>query len=148
MATYADLEPLPNLQSPLSQSPDAMVAVGWLGRDRPFARGSIAEPIYRRLRELLLDPFQPFASAGLHGCELCQFEPEARGNTNLFVPGDGRIFVCPGLIVHYINAHTYQPPHVFCDAVLVCPDTRSMEYKRRLLANGGRDLVRAPASPR
>ncbi len=81
-------------------------------------------------------------AAGFHKCELCQFEGEVAGGTNLFVPGDGVLFVCPELILHYINAHGYQPPQSFCDAVMACPDTRSSEYKRLFLDNGGRILMR------
>jgi hypothetical protein len=42
-----------------------------------------------------------------------------------------------------MNAHQYRPPEAFCQAVLRCPDTRSMEYKRLFLANGGREMVQS-----
>jgi hypothetical protein len=80
---------------------------------------------------------------GMHQCDLCRFTAEARGARNLFVPGDGVIFVCPELILHYVNAHGYAPHDEFCSAVLKCPDTRTMEYRRLLLASGGRCLLRA-----
>jgi hypothetical protein len=52
------------------------------------------------------------------------------------VPGDGAIYCCPELITHYINAHEYAPPAAFAAAVIACPDTRSMEYKRLLVKLG------------
>ncbi|WP_154668261.1 hypothetical protein [Pseudoduganella violaceinigra] len=45
--------------------------------------------------------------------------------------------------VHYVAAHRYLPPQIFIDAVLACPAMNSMDYKRALLANGGRSLVKA-----
>jgi len=43
---------------------------------------------------------------------------------------------------HYINAHRYLPPNEFCEAVLSCPPTQTMEYKRRFLENGGREILK------
>jgi hypothetical protein len=121
---------------------ETLLAVGWLERAKPFPTGATPPDVYARLRELIVNPWQPFVSAGVHECALCQFHGEAQGSDNLFIP-DGRvIYVCPALIAHYINAHHYRPPEEFCRAVLKCPDTRSMEYKRLLLASGGRALVR------
>lgn len=128
---------LPDLSETTMLKADAPVlAVGWLDRDHPYPRGPVTEAVYHRLRELLRNPWQPFVCAGSHGCELCRFEPEARGAANLFVPGDGVIYCCPGLITHYVNAHDYAPPAAFTAAVLACPDTRSMEYKRLLVQLG------------
>lgn len=139
MAAVPDLNPLAVFGE---QYADVLRAVGWLGRDQPFNTGPTPSTVFERLRSLLNAPFQPVAFAGSHRCDLCQFEGEASSCANLFVPGDGKLLVCPALILHYINAHRYQPPSVFCDAVLACPDTHSPEYKRRFLANGGRELVR------
>jgi hypothetical protein len=56
-----------------------------------------------------------------------------------------KIYVCPELITHYVNAHYYKPPEVFCDAVLACPAMGSLEYKRSLIACKGNVLWQAPA---
>jgi hypothetical protein len=120
-----------------------LLAVGWLGREQAFPTGTMPEQVFRRLAELFVDLFQPYVAAGRHGCTLCQFDPERSGGANLFVPGQGVIYVCPELVLHYINAHRYLPPEEFCQAVLKCPDTRTMEYKKLLLANGGRALLHA-----
>jgi len=96
---------------------------------------------FDKLVELTHSPWQPaIVFAGIHECELCQFQP-AYGKDNIFIPYQGSIYVAPELIVHYIAAHRYKPPQVFVDAVMDCPAMKSMDYKKALLANGGRPLV-------
>jgi hypothetical protein len=119
----------------------ALRAVGWLECGRPFSLGAVDPRVYSKLKELSADPWQPFVFAGHHSCDLCTYEPGASGSGNVFVPGDTVIYVCPELVVHYMNAHGYQPPAVFCSAVLACPEMRSMAYLRAILKNGGRELV-------
>jgi hypothetical protein len=76
----------------------------------------------------------------MHHCGLCQFEPP-RFTSNVFVPFENRIFVAPVAITHYIAAHWYQPPEIFINAVLACPEMNSMQYKKAILANGGAVLL-------
>jgi len=116
-------------------------AVGWLERGKPYSTDSCDERVFRKLSQLCKEPWGP-SFRGLHNCDLCQFEGDS-GYRNLFVPGGEFIFVCPELIVHYINAHGYCPPTRFCDAVLSCPRMRSIEYHKALLASGGRPLVKS-----
>jgi hypothetical protein len=117
-----------------------LLAVGWLAQGKSFPIGSTEPAAYSKLKELLNDPWQPMVSCGVHDCELCQFDPPS-GHVNLFVPNGAAIFVCPSLIIHYIAAHHYQPPSEFLAAVIACPDTRSIEYKKMFLQSGGRALV-------
>lgn len=137
MATYSDLAPLPYFGGEYS---DVLRAVGWLGRESDFRKGSVDVTVYRRLLELLSNPFQPIVTPGFHECELCQFD-RAPGSANLYIPGDGFLYVAPELIGHYINVHDYRPPDEFCAAVMTCPDTHGMEYKKLFLLNGGRRLL-------
>src|SRR5262245_4959815 len=112
------------VQIPTPRGTGASVrAVGWLGRGEPFSHGMITLEQYRRLGELARDPFQPYVSAGIHRCELCQFDGEACSSTELFIPGDGFLFWTPTMICHYINAHHYKPPEEFLKAAARCPDT-------------------------
>ncbi|WP_431286251.1 hypothetical protein [Roseateles chitinivorans] len=120
---------------------EAILAVGWLGEDDGFPRGDVSPVFFEKLKALCADPWAPFAAAGSHQCELCQYDGPWF-STNLFVPFNGRIYAAPVGIVHYIAAHRYLPPQVFIDAVLACPPMRSMPYHKALLANGGRVLVR------
>ena len=126
---------------------DALMAVGWLTRESRFETGSVPEPFFRKLSELCAMPWQPMVASGFHVCELCQFDGPRFGD-NLFVPYAGRIYVAPVGIVHYVASHWYRPPQIFVDAVLACPPIKSMAYKKALLANGGRDLVRSSSVPR
>ncbi len=117
-----------------------LVAIGWLSNAGTFQRGPTPPEVYERLKQLLEDPWQPSISCGVHDCEICQYDA-ATGCANLFVPNGSRILVCPELITHYIAVHHYQPPMAFVDAVMKCPDTRTIEYKKMLLGSGGRALV-------
>jgi hypothetical protein len=119
---------------------DVLTAVGWLSDDVSFRIGQTPQASYEKTKALLIEPWQFCVFAGIHHCELCQFDPPA-GHRNLFIPNGTTIFVCPELITHYIAAHQYRPPDEFLAAVDVCPDGKSMEYKKLLLASGGRRLV-------
>lgn len=119
---------------------DILVAVGWLTNTSPFEVGPTPEHIFTKLKALVIDHWQPMSIMGMHHCELCQFDSPG-GAANLFIPAGTSIFVCPELITHYIAAHHYRPPDVFLHAVRTCPDMHSMDYKKLLLASGGRKLV-------
>ena len=58
------------------------------------------------------------------------------GCTNLYVPTNQVVYVAPSMIVHYIDAHSYLPPTEFCDAVMLCPAMRSMEYRKAMRQTG------------
>lgn len=136
MSTFRDLEPC----AVLIDDP-AVLAVGWIDRHASFPTGETKDGVFKKLVELCKNPWQPAAAAGFHHCELCQYDrPPLKGE--IYIPGCGCIYVAPAGIVHYIAAHWYQPPPVFAEAVLVCPPMQSMAYKRALLDNGGRSLVR------
>lgn len=136
---FEDLSPYP------SHAPDVrLVSVGWLERGRTYPTGHVDRRVYDSLVAMRTNPWQPFVIPGVHECGLCRFEGEARGVLNLFVPAAGRMYVCPELIVHYMNAHGYAPPAVFCEAVLACPPMRSMTYLRAIAACGGTRLLRPP----
>ena len=92
--------------------------------------GGVQPEVYAALREMTDAPWRPFAMMGWHSCDLCLCEPAAQGADNLFIPGDGVIYVCPALITHYMNVHGYQPPASFCRAVLECPSMGSTAYLR------------------
>ena len=124
---------------------DHILAVGWLDKSSTFGTGPTPESVFQRLQLFAQNPWQPFAAAGFHRCELCQFVGEQVGKANIYIPFEGNIFVAPELILHYINAHYYQPPPIFCDAVMACPSMDSVEYKRLLIACNGRLLWQAPS---
>ncbi|UXI70216.1 hypothetical protein [Tahibacter amnicola] len=138
MTAIPDLAPYPDVALPEGR----LVAVGWLGRAAGFSPGYTDEAVFRTLRALCKDPWRPALAAGVHGCDLCQFDRPAFSG-ELFVPHAGRIYVAPVGIVHYIGAHWYRPPDTFLEAVTHCPPMRSTAYFRSLLDCGGRALLGA-----
>jgi hypothetical protein len=145
MTWFPDLSPCDYFGPQLATS---LIAVGWLERDRPYETGKVATGVYEALVALVRNPWQPVASAGSHECDLCLFEGEPRCADTVFIPASGYLYVSPTLITHYINAHGYHPPTNFCNAVLACPPTRSMEYLKALLASGGSHLVELATADR
>ncbi len=124
---------------------DALRAVGWLAGNEPFPTGEMEARLYRKLAEFCARPWHPPAApttAGVHLCELCQFDGPTT-NSEIYVPGSGVIYYAPVAIAHYAAAHRYLPPLEFLDALAASSMPNSMEYKKALLANGGRDLLRA-----
>jgi hypothetical protein len=119
---------------------DALLAVGWLGRDTKFVTGSVSDQFIQKLKELCSNPWEPVASIGFHSCELCQYDAP-RFSSNVFIPFQGNIFVAPVAIIHYITTHWYLPPAVFYEAVIACLSMNSLEYKKAILTNGGRNLI-------
>ena len=154
MTWFADLSPCNYFSSDDSR----FRAVGWLTRGKSFITGEVSEEVFEKLCQLLINPWNPVYPGGSHHCELCRFTGgtgvgQFKGFTvagtsaaSLFVPGDGIIYVAPSSIAHYIDAHAYQPPDEFCQAVLNCPPMRSVQYFKALLANGGRELVKGAAT--
>lgn len=153
MTYYPDLAPLDYFDRRWSER---LVAVGWLDRDHPFPRGPVATQVMNRLVELAADPWEPMHFMGLVLCGFCNVDGNNReevwrvthvrfsgrlvnvGASNLFIPGAKRVYVAPSLILHYISAHQYKPPDVFCDAVVACPPMRSRSYARAMLRRGPR----------
>lgn len=140
MSAYRDLSPW----GELPVIADNILAVGWLDNSVTYPRGPTPESVYRRLQSFAQKPWQPFIACGYYECGLCQFAGEQRGTNNLYIPFNGKIYVAPELITHYINAHFYQPPTVFCEAVIECPAMDSMDYKRLLIACHGHVLFQSP----
>jgi len=123
-------------------------AVGWLEKGKPFTSGPMDRRVYDKLEELQ----KGFLQArwrwvlrnffyGYHHCGFCFWSNQAKGVTNLFIPGPGFIFVAPELILHYMDAHAYLPPPEFCQAVLACPPVPSTAYLEAVAANGGGVLL-------
>jgi hypothetical protein len=124
-----------------------LIAVGWLARGQSYDRGPLPEAFVAKLLDLLENPWEPYATAGFHRCDFCrisggpaQLQSGSRsislGVRNLYVPGDGKLFVSPSLIAHYMDAHEYCPPQSYQHAVLKCPPMRSMDYLRAIRENG------------
>ena len=136
---------------------DQFTAVGWLESDHEYSRGPVTEELVARLTQLLVNPWQPWVTMGWHNCEFCRFSRGSRqftfenttidmGISNLFVPAADTIFVAPSLIVHYIDAHEYSPPQQFQNAVLACPEMRSMKYLKAIRKQAPKEMFSAISS--
>lgn len=170
MTAYADLEPC-NSFDRRSDDPrmtrewaDSLRAVGWLGSEADFLTGVLSNEVQRALRELVATAWQPSVYMGYHYCGLCvracggflqdflstDFgkDPSRRGSLNLFVPGNGCVYVAPELIVHYVSEHQYQPPDAFCQAVVACPPMNTADYFRTLRRSARGEFAKViPAAP-
>lgn len=119
-------------------------AIGWLKNGKDFPKGSIPRDVYKKIWELSRIPWAFISFRGFHQCDLCEFQFEYEGEKgikNIFIPYKEKIYVFPELITHYINAHFYCPPREFIEAVFLCPSINSVEYKEKLLENGGNQLA-------
>lgn len=143
MAYYPDLTPCDYF----GRWQEILLAVGWHEPSYPFATGSVSKRFFEALVRLLSNPWQPVALAGFHRCSYCRFtggSAELRfdelairvGANNLFIPADKGVYVAPSLIAHYIDAHDYCPPLVFQEAVLDCPEMRSLGYLKKMKSLG------------
>jgi hypothetical protein len=121
-------------------------AVGWLEHPQPFTTGKVTSTAIPKLKAMVEQTRSAYSQYNFRGTKSCSFCLVAGlpdpgpiwSQENVFVPSAGVVFVAPGGIVHYIEAHSYLPPHEFVEAVLQCPDCRSIEYREALsVANGG-----------
>ncbi len=118
-----------------------LIAVGWLDSNHSYNKGEVSLDLYEKLKELCKSPWQPFISAGYHSCNLCQFDGPSF-KSNLYIPHEGKIYIAPTAVEHYVATHRYLPPTIFIAAVLACPKMNSIQYKKGILSNGGRVLVK------
>jgi hypothetical protein len=144
VAYFADLTPYGYWVSSLSYSPERdepwpglpLVNVGWLDTDHPFPTGPVPDGLLVKLDELA--KARVMQTRGHHYCQLCirdlGGEPQLesldldaridlyvslpRESAEFRVKGDGVVYAVPQLALHYIDAHQYQPPAEFCDAVM------------------------------
>lgn len=148
MSSFEDLSPW----SFAGVTSDVLKAVGWLEKERPYLKGEVTDRFFDALLQLLVQPWQPAVAAGRHACSFCRFSGGPAqivfkgttvtvGASTVYVPGDGVIYVAPSLVAHYVDAHDYQPPREFVDAVLQCPPMRSMQYLRAIKSVGGSVLA-------
>ena len=114
-------------------------AIGWLDDEHPFSMGSTSAEFRDRLRALCngwpdgLEALGWPVAAGTHSCQLCG---EFRAAGNIGVPGGDGLFVAPEMVAHYVDAHDYQPPQEFIEAVLKCPDPGTPAYAAAVRFSG------------
>lgn len=107
------------------------LAVGWLSKEHPFTRGPVDGEVLAKLTQLAVHKSSQL-TRGIHRCEFCAEEeiwlqaPDGAermlGTGEVRIPGEGVLYAAPNLVVHYIGAHGYRPPHVYLDAL------RALDY--------------------
>jgi hypothetical protein len=152
---YEDLSPCMYVSPSLAEG-EKLTAVGWLAWGHPYTLRQLQLPETRfgQLLRLLVGPWEPLCFMGSHECEFCPVEPPYLevyyrrhrierdglvvhfGATNVYVPGEGCVYVAPSMIAHYVDVHSYEPPAVFWEAVMNCPEMGSETYRQALIANG------------
>lgn len=128
-----------------------LLTVGWLYHPHDYERGETPPGLIDKLDELVAaaDESQSnYNFRGLHSCSYCDAanvdsEPIEGSHVNLFVPGQGIVYIAPAGIRHYINVHSYLPPSTFVEAVMRCTDYGSSAYFASLWAvnNGERPPI-------
>jgi hypothetical protein len=140
MAYFPDLSPCTYFGSELAER---LVAIGWLDEDHPYLQGHVNEAVLDNLFELLVRPWAPSYFMGYADCPWCgeHYNAVYKGRSlpvgamNLFVPGDGFLYVMPSLAAHHMLSHRYAPPQEFCEAVLRCPSMSSKAYFEAIVVN-------------
>lgn len=127
MTTYPDLSPYQYSELETSSaSGRTLLNVGWLGSDSPFPKGTIDPTAVAILLRLAVNPEN--VMRGLHYCEFCDAESPLRikvpgvgvtalGTGEIHVPANGKLYIAPTLVIHYIEAHGYRPPDEFIEAL-------------------------------
>ncbi|MBE2321307.1 hypothetical protein DVA67_035655 [Solirubrobacter sp. CPCC 204708] len=135
MTYIPDGDPFPD-SCPYGTSPDnSAIAVGWLDDAHKFPTGPVPDGLLAALTELGIHEVN--VTRGVHACAFCPKPTQPRerpswiyarsksvgdyllGHGEIHVRGiDTQLFAAPTLVVHYVDAHGYQPPHAVIEAVL------------------------------
>jgi hypothetical protein len=141
---YHDLSSYTNMinaREPLVVDAPQALSVGWLETGHSYTQGEITGEFMARLWTLGRAPVN--LMRGFHECDFCSDpsfsylnvhkgdEELGMGNGEIWVFGDdGKVYVAPTLIYHYITQHRYLPPEPFVRAVLEAPLPDTPEYDR------------------
>jgi len=124
-----------------------VLAVGWIEAGRPFSTGVTPRAVVEHLNEHLAHSKRLREDSGITVFEACFCSicwdagvgnswddwAEKRScpeeSANIYIPFQEGVYISPGLVIHYIQEHSYRPPDEFIENVLVCPSPNSEEYK-------------------
>lgn len=135
MAWFPDLAPFTGLPG------RDLVAVGWLQKGKPYPKAKrVDQELANRLINGAFREPRLRTQRREHRCDLCRRNAIARfGRGELFVVTSDRVFVAPELLVHYVQAHGYQPPKAFVAAVKDAPD--QLNRREALVRHGVIDTI-------
>jgi len=99
----------------LKRNEPATLNVGWLDAEHEFSKGKVPDTVIEHLKLLAKKPTNQ--TRGFHLCPFCEIG--ATSSAEIRVNGrNGKLYAAPVLICHYIEAHNYQPPQEFIEAVM------------------------------
>ena len=109
-------------------------AVGWLETPHPVNRGPVQKEFVKRLLALIEARVPSLYYMGFYSCTLCEAEGKPGPNHTssqsvLLVPTANCVYESPIWIGHYVLEHSYCPPAEYCDAVTMCPEPGSKEFR-------------------
>ncbi|MEZ5424773.1 MAG: hypothetical protein R2747_00790 [Pyrinomonadaceae bacterium] len=111
---------------------EILIAVGWLEKGKTYATGETPKGVCERLLEFRKTSVLRLGFCGRHQCDFCGSEfIDEFGAVTIFVAYKNKIYVCPDLIVHYIEKHSYLPPAEFIEAVLAHTPQESQKYFKK-----------------
>ena len=125
MAYFEDLTPYSYVQR---TARDGELNIGWLDDQHCFTTGAVPEHVLAKIFELCKKPMN--LTRGKQSCLLCKERGLVcsggrngvrleLGNGEIRVNGkSGKVYASPVMIYHYIEAHNYQPPQEFIEALL------------------------------
>jgi hypothetical protein len=129
---YDDVVYFPDLGSTCQVASGPKIrAIGWLDASHEFPRGVVSLAFLLKIARFAersgesTEALSWLAAGGWHTCELCHGCDEGG---NFGVPGDGVLYACPEMLVHYVCEHEYRPPDEFIRAVLASPLPGTAEY--------------------
>lgn len=106
-------------------------AVGWLDAGHSFSCGQLDGRVrdritmFSRAWSASVSALGWPVAAGPHLCDFCR---SFRASGTFGVPDSEILYVCPEMIAHYVEAHSYLPPAGFVAAILRSPLPGSAEY--------------------
>ena len=138
MFDVPDLTPFPKFGQKASS---LLTSIAWVSRGLRPSMGAVPRDVYDRLCLLVRTPWERLPPLHALNCPVCVFHPEMTGKRLVVIPGQGTLYVCPDLITHFVNAHGYTPPEVFCDAVLNSPLPTDASFNDAIMNQGGREFL-------
>lgn len=126
---------IPYRYGPADES--GLVCAGWLAAGHPYPQGAPRDGFLDRLAWRCVNQVdRPYR--GIHICELCpedhadfvsvvrEGKKHLLGCAEVTVVASTRTYAAPNLILHYVAAHSYQPPGDFMDAVMAGSSEESL----------------------
>ena len=91
------------------------VNIGWLDTKADFPKGDVSPELIEKIKSAQTTE----RYKGWHDCPFCDKSKGrvAHCSTNQEVSSNGKTYVFPELLAHYIEKHHYLPPQEFLDAV-------------------------------